>query len=269
MVSVSTTSYPPEFTIAFVVHDCVPLLERTVPTTIETLTAQSSRTWDLVLAVDGAESAPVDQLLSLAEGWGFDEVRLRRRSRHVAGGDPSNNGHAHLLPAKGRFLISLEGDVVAFRTGPGDVLDALAHVFDACPDLAIATRIDDHDCWQWRLEEVGPPLVAGVRSVNRVASHFLVYDLPRASAAIWSAGGPPSAAFYDDGERWFNHEDWLSRTFAGPSGPGIGYVDDLPIQVFHCDEKISPGSATYSRDLEVRLRVFGQRRDECARLATR
>src|SRR5438046_3043165 len=115
-----TVSYPPEFTIAFLVHADIPLLERTIPTTIETLTAESNRTWDLVLVVDGAETAPVDQLVDLSAKCGFDEVRLRRRSGHVAGGDPSNNGHVHLIPAKGRFLISVEGDIVAFRTGPGD-----------------------------------------------------------------------------------------------------------------------------------------------------
>lgn len=256
--------YPPEFTIAFVVHADIPVLERTIPTTIEALTAESCRSWDLVLVVDGAETAPADRLTDLAWRWGFDEVRLRRRSRHVAGGDPSNNGHAHLLPAKGRFLISIEGDVVAFRTGPGDVLDLVARTFDTCVDLALATRIDDHDCWQWPLADVGAPLTPGVRSVNRVASHFLIYDLPRAAATIWSAGGVPAGAFHDDSERWFNYEDWLSRTFAAPYGSGIGYLDDLPIRVFHCDEKIAPGSAIYSRDLDVRLRVFDKRRQECA-----
>ena len=175
---VTEALYPPEFTIAFVVHADLPLLERTVPTTIETLTAKSTRTFDLVLVVDGAETAPVSDLMDLAERHGFDEIRLRRRSRHVATGNPSNNGHAHLLPAKGRFLISVEGDVAAFRTGTGDVLDALARAFDDCPELAIATKIDDHQCWLWQLEDVGPPPAHGIRSVNRVASHFLVYGFP-------------------------------------------------------------------------------------------
>jgi hypothetical protein len=254
----------PEFTIAFLVHSTVPLLERTIPTTIDTLTAGSRRTWDLVLAVDGAESAPLDELLPLAERWGFDEVRLRRRARHAAGGDPSNNGHIHLLPAKGRFLVGIDGDVVAFRTGPGDVLDLIARSFDTCQDLALATRIDDHGCWQSPLVEATAPMAPGIRSVNRVASHFLVYDLPRATRVMWSADGPPADLFHDSPERWFNYEDWLSRTFAVPAGPGIGYLDGLPIGVFHCDEKVAPGSSMYTRDLDVRLRVFEQRREECA-----
>ena len=153
---------------------------------------------------------------------------------------------------------------MAFRTGAGDVLDLLAASFDACPDLALATRIDDHDCWQWPLVEVAAPMAPGIRSVNRVASHFLVYDLPRATSVMWAGGGPPADRFHDSPESWFNYEDWLSQTFAAPGGPGIGYLDDLPIAVFHCDEKVAPGASMYRRDLVVRLRIFEQRRLECA-----
>lgn len=257
----------PEFTIGFLVHATIPLLKRTIPTTIETLTAGTNCTFDLVLAIDGAERAPVAELLSLAEQWGFDEVRMRWRSRHVSGGDPSNNGHVNWLPGKGRYFIGIDGDVVAFRTGEGDVLDQLAASFQACPDLAVATRIDDHDCWQWPLAEVAAPLAPGIRSVNRVASHFLVYDLSRATEVMWTGGGPPAERFHDSPESWFNYEDWLSQTFAAPAGPGIGYLDRLPIAVFHCDEKVAPGSSMYSRDLDVRLRVFEQRRAECAHVS--
>lgn len=256
---------PPEFTIAFLVHGDVALLEQTIPTTIRTLTDSSTRTWDLVLVVDGAETAPVAELLDLARRCHFDEVRLRWRTGHVAGGDPSNNGHVNLIPGKGRFLVGVEGDVVAFRTGPGDVLDMLARTFDACPDLALAIRVDDHDCWQWPLTDVGAPLGPGVRSVNRVASHFIVYHLPRATRVMWAAGGPGAERFHDDGTEWFNYEDWLSGIFAAPAGAGIGYLDALPIRVFHCDEKTVPAGAVYSRDLATRLRVLERRRAECAR----
>lgn len=261
---VRRTTYPPDFTIAYVVHGDVPLLDQVIPTTLGALCGDTRRTYDLVLAIDGADAAPVEEILARAHTiWGFDEVRLRWRERHRAGGDPSNNGHAHLLPAKGRFLISIEGDVVAFRTGAGDVLDQIVRTFDACPDLALATRIDDHDCWQWALRDAGQPLAPGVRSVNRVASHFLVYDLPRATARIRAAGGVPGNTFHDTAEGWFNYEDWLSGTFAQPEGPGIGYLDDIPINVFHCDRKAAPGSAYYQRDLAIKLAVFEQRREDC------
>jgi hypothetical protein len=262
---VSRVAYPPEFTIAYIVHGDVPLLDRVIPTTLDTLCRGTARSYDLVLVVDGADTAPVGEILPRAHGqWGFDEVRLRWRERHRAGGDPSNNGHAHVLPAKGRYLITVEGDVVAFRTGAGDVLDLIAQTFDACPDLALATRIDDHDCWQWQLEAVGEALAPGVRSVNRVASHFLVYDLERAASRLRAGGGVPADRFHDTADGWFNYEDWLSRTFARPAGPGIGFLDALPVRVFHCDRKTTPGSAHYLRDPETRLGVFEQRRRECS-----
>lgn len=254
--------YPPEFTIAFVVHDDVPLLERTVPTSIAALTQDTDHSYDLILVIDGAESAPVGEILGRAEAWGFDEVRLRRRSRHAAPGDPSNNGHLHLLPVKGRFLVSMEGDVVAFRCGGGDPLHHIATVFTACPDLALATRIDDHDCWKWPLSDAGPVLAAGVRSVNRVASHFLVFDVARASRTIWQTGGPPAGSFYDGDACWFNYEDWLSHIFAAPIGPGIGYLDQLPLRIYHCDEKTESGAPTYTKNLHTRLRVFERRQRE-------
>ncbi|MEJ2611285.1 MAG: hypothetical protein P8179_14675 [Candidatus Thiodiazotropha sp.] len=262
----ASDNYPPEFTIACLVHGDIPLLEKTIPTTIEALTAESNHTWDTVLIVDGVESAAADQLLELGHRFGFDEIRLRNRMRHVSPGDPSNNGHAHMLPGKGRYLISFEGDVVAFRTGPGDVLDIISSVFEMCPNLALATRIDDHDCWQWPLHEVGPPLTQDVRSVNRVSSHFLIYDLPRATREIWMAGGVAANEYHDDGKCWYNYEDWLSKQFAAPKGSGIGFIDNLPIKVFHCDEKIAHESALYRRDLRVRLQVFENRKKQCENL---
>ncbi len=255
-------AYPPEFTIAYLVHGPIPLLERTIPTTLDALCRGTMRTFDLVLVVDGAETAPLDDLLARAHGeWGFDEVRLRWRSRHHASGDPTNNAHAHVVSGKSRFLITLEGDVAAFRTRDDvDVLSHIARTFDACPALALAQRIDDHDCWQWRLRDQGPPLAPGVRSVNRVSSHFLVYDAARALAHMSLTGGIPGDRFHDDGASWMNYEDWLSATFAAPGGPGIGFLEDLPLAVYHCDRKTEPGSAHYRRDLRTRLEVFEERR---------
>jgi hypothetical protein len=257
-------AYPPPFTIAYLVHSDVPLLRRTVPATLNALCRNTKHEYDLVLVVDGAESATIDEIQALAhDTWGFDEVRVRWRDRHRASGDQANNIHTHLSLTKSRFLITVEGDVTAFRTDTStDVLDTIVSTFDACPGLALAQRIDDHECWQWALEDVGVPLMPGVRSVNRVSSHFLIYDTARARQVIETAGGIPGDAFHDDGAHWFNYEDWLSHTFAQPQGPGIGYLDRLPLHVYHCDEKTSPGSAHYRRDLATRLAVFERRAAE-------
>lgn len=257
-------TYPPELTIAYLIHGDIPLLDQVIPTTLEALCVGTSRRYDLLLVIDGAESAPTTDIMSRAHDvWGFDEIRLRWRTRHRASGDKTNNIHTHLVGGKSRYLITVEGDVVAFRSEPYvDVLDQIVRMFEARPDLAVAQRIDDHDCWQWQLEDVGQPLAPGIRSVNRVASHFIIYDTERMRARIAEVGGLPGDEFYDDGTRWFNYEDWLSQTFAQPDGPGIGYLDDLPLCVYHCDRKISPGSAHYRRDLPTRLAVFEERREQ-------
>ncbi|MFD4533502.1 hypothetical protein ACFWNL_37280 [Kitasatospora sp. NPDC058397] len=140
-------TYPPAFTIAYLVHSDVELLRRTIPTTLDALTRGTRHPYDLVLVVDGAESAPANEIIELAHNtWGFDEVRVRWRTRHRASGDQANNIHTHFVSDKSRFLITI------------DVLAEIAETFDRCPQLALAQRIDDHDCWQWKLEEVGPPL---------------------------------------------------------------------------------------------------------------
>ncbi len=257
----TAVTYPPAFTIAYLVHSDVELLRRTIPTTLDALTRGTRHPYDLVLVVDGAESAPADEILELAHNtWGFDEVRLRRRTRHRASGDQANNIHTHFVSDKSRFLITIEGDVVAFRDpSTTDVLAEIAETFDHCPQLALAQRIDDHDCWQWKLEEAGPPLSGRARSVNRISSHFLIYDSQRARPIMTAAGGIPGDQFHDDGQHWMNYEDWLSHTFAQPTGPGIGYLHRLPLRIFHCDEKTAPGSAHYRRDIATRLRVFAER----------
>ncbi|MGW2540896.1 hypothetical protein ACWC5I_08465 [Kitasatospora sp. NPDC001574] len=257
-------TYPPAFTIAYLVHKDVELLRRTIPTTLDALCRGTRHPYDLVLVVDGAESAPIDEITELAHStWGFDEVRLRRRTRHRASGDQANNIHTHFVTDKSRFLITIEGDVVAFRDpNTDDVLAGIADTFDRCPQLALAQRMDDHDCWQWKLEDAGPALSERARSVNRVSSHFLIYDTQRARPVMTASGGIPGDRFHDDGQSWMNYEDWLSHTFAHPRGPGIGYLHQLPLRVFHCDEKTEPGSAHYRRDLATRLRVFAEREHE-------
>ncbi|WP_147409128.1 hypothetical protein [Kitasatospora xanthocidica] len=254
-------AYPPAFTIAYLVHSDVELLRRTIPATLDALCRGTRHPYDLVLVVDGAESAPIDEITELAHTtWGFDEIRLRWRTRHRASGDQANNIHTHFVTDKTRFLITIEGDVVVFRAPDAtDVLAEIADTFDQCPQLTLAQRIDDHDCWQWKLEDTGPALSAKARSVNRVSSHFLIYDTHRARPAMAAAGGIPGNRFHDDGQSWMNYEDWISHTFAHPAGSGIGYLHQLPLRIFHCDEKTTPGSAHYRRDLETRLRVFAER----------
>jgi hypothetical protein len=255
--------YPPEFTIYFLVHGDLPLLEEIVPMGVAALCDETVCSYDLILVGDGVLPELRADVTRLAEDhWGFDEVRFRSRRRHRAPGDPSNNGHTHLLAAKGRFAIVVEGDVAVMRAGAGDVLRQIRDAFDAASEMCLATRIDDWSNWVWSLRQTSPPLAPNVLSINRVSSHFLIYDVVRLLASC--VRNPDFAsAFHDDGGHWFNYEDWLSHCFARPQGGGIGFLSGLPIRVHHCDEKQFHGSPFYKRDLPTRLRVL-----DAARRAT-
>jgi hypothetical protein len=254
---------PADFTVGFVCHGELPLVERTLPQSLAALCGATSRSYDTILVVDGRETADVAAFLDLAERSGVDEVRLRSRARNCAGADPSNNGHLHLFSDKTRFLVTLEGDVAAFSVEAGvDMLDRLARLFDAEPELAVATRLDDHDSWVWRLEPREPHFRVGLRSVNRLASHFVVYETRRARPVLEAAGVLRAEAFEEDERGHGNYEDLLSHAFARPAGPGIGWLDDLPLRVWHCDEKLAPGSLQYRRDLGGKLAIFDRRAAE-------
>jgi hypothetical protein len=134
-------------------------------------------------------------------------------------------------------------------------------VFHMHAHLALATRMDDHQCWAWKLADAGPSLAPGIRSVNRVSSHFLAYDVARVRRQSERLDG---STLYDDGRTWFNYEDWLSAKFAVPRGSGIGFLDRFPIRVFHCDRKRSVGSPFYTGDPAVKLGEFNRRKSEIA-----
>ncbi len=254
---------PTTFTVAFICHGDFPLLERLVPHNLDSLCQGTTETYDTILIVDGAESGDTTDIIKAAPGWRIDEVRLRWRARNAASGDCSNNGHVHLFSDKTPYLITLEGDVAVFRRDQGfDVLRALRGLFEANPGLCVATRADDNACWVSKLARAGRPLTEGLPSVNRVSSHFLVYDTRRAREWFGRRGGLRLDAFRDVEDEWYNYEDMVSATFAAPRGPGIGYLEGLPIAVYHCDRKVEPGSPYYTKNLEIKLQVFEARKRE-------
>lgn len=251
------TTMNPEITINFIAHDEIELLALTLPQNIQTLAARTSRLFDLCLTIDGAETAPVAEIIAIAQENGIDEIRLRYRRRNCATGDPSNNGHMHGLHDKTPYLLTLESDICIFRIDPAfDILDAAIRFLDRHPEVPLLHRMDDTDCWQWQLEKVAEDIEPGVWSVNRLSSHFLVY---RIAAFREVMGWPTLDTYHDDGTTWLNVEDFWSKSLAAPAGPGIPFVASWPMRVYHCDEKIAPESAHYRRDLDTKLRVFHHR----------
>jgi hypothetical protein len=250
-----------DFTIVFVAHANHDIMELTIPQNIEAITAGTRQRFDVVLSIDGYEDCDLDRVLRGARSWGVDEVRLRSRRRNCASGDGANNGHFHHIVERTPYLLTIEEDVVLFRTDPSfDLLTAFRELFERHPQLCVATRMDDSDVWVWQLEDAAPAIEPGVRSVNRVASHFLVYDIARARNHLRSTGQFRLDVFHDTPDDWMNFEDLISYSFAAPSGPGIAFVDDFPIRVYHCDRKIAPGSPHYSKDPAVKVAEFHRRR---------
>lgn len=241
------------FTIAFILHSEFELITRTVPHNIRQLTESTDEDFDIVMVVDGFKEEEALKMLKAASSWGVDEVRFRKRNRNCATGDPSNNGHYHLLSDKTQYLVSFEGDVALFKHKKSlDVLKAFKGLFQRHPELVLATKMSDHACWKWKLRKVGPEIEPGIWSVNRVASHFLVYNMYNYRRIV----KPKHDIFHEHKGEYYNYEDFLSHQFRYPLGYGIAYMDELPISVFHCDRKIAPDSEFYRRDLREKIKIF-------------
>lgn len=243
-----------DFTIAFIGHGEFDLMRKTIPLNIRSLTSNTKERFQTLLILDGAEKYSYKDFSDEMFGIGIDEIRVRSRARNVASGDPSNNGHYHLLSDRTPYLISLESDIALFNTSETfDVLLELKMLFQRHEELAVATRMDDHSCWVWKQEEVGSEFEDGIKSVNRVSSHFLAYDVERARKVL---GRVPIDTFHDTKNDWFNYEDLISERFARPQGTGIAYLDSFPIRCFHCDEKEYSGSPFYTKDSKRKMQIF-------------
>lgn len=257
-----------DFTVAFIASKgTYDYFQQTLKHNIEVLCKDTSETYDLIMFLDGLEAIDYERYIELAKRCGIGEVRLRNRSVNCASGDGANNPHMHLVSEETKYLITIEADIAVFKTKENcDILRGIKDLFERNTNLCVATRIDDYDCWQEKMHFLDHKIGVGIKSVSRVSSHFLAYDTRRCCSYVDSIGGWPLSGMYDTGDMWHNYEDRVGKTFRYPDGPGIGFIDCLPIKVYHCDEKIHEGSPFYKRDLQTRMKVFNQRLDECNRL---
>lgn len=252
------------FTVAFIASDgTYEYFEKTLKNNIEVLCSNTTESYDLVMFLDGLERIEYGRYIELAKECGIGEVRLRNRTINCASGDGANNPHMHLISEETKYLVTIEADIAVFKTKDCDILRSIRELFEINPNLCVATRIDDYDCWQEKMCFLEHNIGQGLRSVNRVSSHFLVYDTKRCCQFVSSVGGWPLSGMYDTGNTWYNYEDRVGKTFRFPDGPGIGFIDSIPFKVYHCDEKIEVGSPFYKRDLETRLNMFYRRKHEC------
>ncbi|OED34629.1 hypothetical protein AB832_07085 [Flavobacteriaceae bacterium (ex Bugula neritina AB1)] len=250
-----------DFTIAFITHNELDLISKTIPHNIKTICENTKISHDIIVIVDGYENIDSDKIFRSLKKAGVDEIRFRNRKRNCASGDASNNGHMHLLSDKTKYLLTLEGDVAIFKDKKNfDILEAYKQLFCSYPKLAVATKMNDYKCWKWKLEKAGDDIEPGIWSVNRVSSHFLVYNMERYLSRIREKKISPNI-FADDVSNYYNYEDYVSKEYSAPSNFGIAFTDKFPIRVYHCDEKVEPGSEFYRKDPQKKLDIFNKKRE--------
>ncbi|WP_199847856.1 glycosyltransferase family A protein [Streptomyces dysideae] len=253
-----STAGEPAFRIAFLFHTNLDLLSQTLPRCLEALTAGTQESFEVVLHCDGTPPQTVAQLAPRLAQWGVDEVRVRRRDRFVASGDGSNNGHRRLFDQRSPYLIVIEDDVVMYRTDPSfDALSACRRLFEKHPRVPVLSKVSDHHQWSWKLEDAGDELEPGVRSVNRLSTHFIAYDLRRFTPIADRFGGFDLDVFIDRDDLSYNWEDLVSHV--GTTGERhIAFPEGWPLEVFHCDRKVAPGSMYHTQDPRLKAQVLAE-----------
>jgi hypothetical protein len=247
----------PDFRIVVLTHG-LDLLPTTLPRCVEALTKGTSQLVEVVLYCDGTPPEVAAMVPELAAQWGVDEVCVRNRRRWVASGDPSNNGHQRFLTTSAPYLVVIEDDVVMYRTDPGfDVLSACRALFGRHPDVPVISKVDDHDKWAWGLEDVGPPISPGIRSVNRLSAHFVAYDVARFRRTAERFGAFEPDVFVDREDWSYNWEDLVSHV-GTTGGRRIAFAEGWPLHVFHCDVKVAPGSMHHTQDPAVKADVLAE-----------
>lgn len=248
----------PRFRIVFLFHRDLALLSRTLPRCLDAFTAGTSESFEVLVHCDGTPADVAAHMPALAERWGVDEVRLRSRTRFVASGDGSNNGHQRIMTRAVPYLLVLEDDVVAYRTDPAfDPLAAIAACFERHRDVPVWSTVADYEQWSWRLRDLGEPVEPGVRSTNRLSTHCIAYDTQRFLTAAARFGGFEREVFIDRPDHSYNWEDLVSHV-ATTGGRRIAFAEGWPLRVFHCDRKVEDGSMYHTQDPAIKASILSE-----------
>lgn|GEM_PF-3493382 len=246
----------PLFQVVFLFHDDLAVLDRTLPVCVAALTAGTRETFEIVVHGDGTPAAVARELLDRQDGWGVDEVRFRSRRRFPAGGDRSNNGHRRLFGGRSRYVVVVEDDVlVEWLDASFDPLTAWRELFEAHPDVVASCAMTDHEDWAWALEDLGPPIARGVRSVNRVATHLIAYDRSRFLPVAHRFGAFDLDVFVDREDLSYSSEDLVSHV-GTTGGRRIAWPEGWPVRAYHCDRKVAAGSIHNTQDTRVKQAVL-------------
>ncbi|MFE6333978.1 glycosyltransferase family A protein [Streptomyces sp. NPDC057798] len=254
----NTSTGDPTFRISFLFHKDLALLSETLPRCLDALTRHSQETYEVVLHCDGTPPETIARLTDSLDQWGVDELRVRRRDRFVPSGDASNNGHRRFFDLRSPYLIVIEDDVVMYRTDPSfDPLATCRRLFERHPHVPVLSKVSDYDQWSWKLEDKGDEIEPGVRSVNRLSTHFIAYDVQRFTPVANRFGAFDLDVFIDRHDLSYNWEDLVSHV--GTTGSRqIAFPESWPVEIFHCDRKVEPGSMYHTQDPETKAHVLAE-----------
>jgi hypothetical protein len=256
------------FTIACAFHDTQRLLARTLPLAVESLTRPTRHDYDVILVADRAAADTVAGLLPHLAELGVDELRYRRSGRNAFSGAPSNNFHANHFTTTSPYLVTFTDDTFLWKVDKEfDVLDALHDVFTNHHDVAMVSKVDDHDEWDHPLVDAGPALAPGLRSVNRVVDQLIAYDTARFHAPATRLGAWQRSTY---GRRDGAEYQWenLASEVGTTGGRQICYPEAWPLRVRHSDLRTESGSMHGSQDEDVKLKVFQRLLDTEGRAKT-
>ncbi|MGG3806091.1 hypothetical protein [Metabacillus fastidiosus] len=245
-----------KFKICFISHEDAEILTKTLFYNLKALvgTEHKYNYETIILSSDSSRENDLN-ILALAKQYQIDEVRIRNRKKSLKyKGDPSNESHMSILSTNADYLIVIESDVILFKKESDfDLLKEIYSFFERNKDVGIAYKMSDHECWNWKLEDVDRELEDGVRNVNRVASHFLIYNLKAFNRNLNKNGN----VFNNNYTEEFNYEDKISVESITQKKP-IAFLEDWPIEVWHCDKKVSENSGYYTKDKELKMKMIDQ-----------
>ncbi|MEU7717074.1 hypothetical protein [Streptomyces tibetensis] len=244
------------FTLACAFHNTERLLGRTLPLAIRSLTYPTRHDFEVILVAERASEDVVARLVPRLADLGVDELRWRRTDRNSFSGAPSNNFHGNHFTTTSPYLITFTDDTFIHKTDEDfDVLDATAQIFEANPEVALISKVDDHEEWDWPLEDVGPEIEPGVRSVNRVVDQLIAYDTARFAPVARRLGAFHRDTFVSHAGFEYQWENLASHV--GTSGNRkIAYPERWPLRVRHSDLRNQPGSMHGTQDEDVKLKCF-------------
>jgi hypothetical protein len=105
------------------------------------------------------------------------------------------------------------------------------------------------------LTDRGPAIEPGVRSVNRLSTHFIAYNVARFASVAARFGGFDLDVFIDRPDLSYNWEDLVSHV--GTTGDRrIAFPESWPLDVYHCDRKIEQGSIYHTKRPAVKAEIL-------------